>query len=400
MTAASLNSYTVKDLAQMARRRGVQGWHSMRKDALVQALVKAEKNGSSNGKAKASKNGVKRRAAATASAKAKNSTASRSGSANGAAKRKPKETRKPAKKVDPKIARRIHRTLAQREQRRDLAAMSNGKSRKKSTCKPRDRVVLMVHDAFWLHAYWEFTRQAVDRARAALAEQWHTAKPVLRVMEVRGGSITNTAESLVRDIPIHGGVRHWYIDVQDSPKSYRVVVGYLAENGKFHTLARSNSVTTPRPGANDPVDENWSNVMADGDRIFALSGGFDETQANGDLQEIFEEKLQRPLGGPMATQFGAGASGVLPAKESFAFEVDAEVIVYGQTRSDAYVTLSGEPVKLRDDGTFSVRMNLPDSRQVLPVVAQSADGREQRTTVLSLNRNTKTMEPVIRDPAD
>jgi len=378
----------------------VQGWHSMRKDALVKALLKAEKNGASNGKARASKNGAKQLRSTAPASKTAKTAAKRNGSANGSAKRKVKESRKPAKKVDPKVARLIQRTLAEREQRRDLAAMSNGKSRKKSNREPHDRVVLMVHDAFWLHVYWEFTRQAVDRARAALAEQWHAAKPVLRVMQVRGGSTTNTTESLVRDIPIHGGVRHWYIDVQDSPKSYRVIIGYLAENGKFHTLARSNSVTTPRPGANDPVDENWSDVMEDGDRIFALSGGFDETRASGDLQEIFEEKLQRPLGGPMATQFGAGASGVIPAKEDFKFKVDAEVIVYGQTRSDAYVTLSGEPVKLRDDGSFSVRMNLPDSRQVLPVVAQSADGREQRTTVLSLNRNTKTMEPVIRDPAD
>ena len=39
MTVATLKAYTLKDLAKMARQRGVQGWHSMRKDQLVRALA-------------------------------------------------------------------------------------------------------------------------------------------------------------------------------------------------------------------------------------------------------------------------------------------------------------------------------------------------------------------------
>ncbi|RIK77708.1 MAG: hypothetical protein DCC68_16840, partial [Planctomycetota bacterium] len=40
VTSASLNSHTAKDLAEMARKRGVSGWHSMRKEQLVRALVR------------------------------------------------------------------------------------------------------------------------------------------------------------------------------------------------------------------------------------------------------------------------------------------------------------------------------------------------------------------------
>jgi hypothetical protein len=64
------------------------------------------------------------------------------------------------------------------------------------------------------------------------------------------------------------------------------------------------------------------------------------------------------------------------------------------------VTLKGEPVHLRPDGTFAVRFTLPDRRHVLPVVASSGDGVEQRTVVLAVDRNTKVMEPVIRDPSE
>jgi len=41
MTAQTLRSRSLKDLADMARKRGVNGWHSMRKDQLVKALVQS-----------------------------------------------------------------------------------------------------------------------------------------------------------------------------------------------------------------------------------------------------------------------------------------------------------------------------------------------------------------------
>jgi len=73
------------------------------------------------------------------------------------------------------------------------------------------------------------------------------------------------------------------------------------------------------------------------------------------------------------------------------------LIIYGSTIPGATVLLSGEPVKLREDGTFTVRVALPDKRQVLPVIAQSRDAMRQRTTVIAVERNTKVMEAVDRD---
>ncbi len=92
-----------------------------------------------------------------------------------------------------------------------------------------------------------------------------------------------------------------------------------------------------------------------------------------------------------------GAEPPLRREKDFGFEVDAEMIIYGSTKPEAHVTLSGEPVKLRQDGTFTVRLSMPDRRQLLPVVASSRDGAEQRTIVLAVERNTKIMEPMTRE---
>ena len=130
-----------------------------------------------------------------------------------------------------------------------------------------------------------------------------------------------------------------------------------------------------------------------------MSGGY-ESHAAGELQELFEERLRRPMGSPMVTQYGAGIESMLPRKRGFRFQVDAELLVFGSTEPDAHVTLQGEPVKLRADGTFTMRFSLPNCRQVIPAVATSHDGFEQRTVVLAVERNTKTMEPLLRDTSN
>jgi hypothetical protein len=415
ITSASLQDYTRKDLAEMAKQKGIDGWHSMRKDQLVRALMRK-----AGGKAKTNSVAVATRSRAKTngkSARHRNSTtvvARGTGSQNGrrsttAAKQSTKVKRSVAKPVNGskrrEVLRKIEDATSRREKLRDLSTAStrkqtNGRNAKSSgdaSNTVRDRLILMVRDAYWLHVCWELTGSAIERAQAAMAEQWHTATPMLRLLEVEKGSTTSSAERVVREIEIHGGVNNWYIDVLDPPKSYRVDIGYKAASGRFFTLCRSNSVSTPLPGSLDAVDENWLHVAKDYEQIFALSGGYSDEQTSGELQELFEERLRRPMGSPLATRYGIGAERAFQRSSDFALQVDAEMIIYGRTKPDAYVTLSGKPIKLRPDGSFTVRQSMPDRRQVLPVVAGSSDGVEQRTVVLAVERNTKVMEPYVRE---
>ena len=433
ITAASLKEYSRRDLAEMAKRRGVSGWHTMCKEQLVRALTRlrvmasrAKALSAQKSAKSAPRNGANGSNVASSAKPAVRSSAKPAVRSSAKPPAKPPATRQVAGKAEtasrsapvrsrkktPRVLRQIEEVHAQRERFKDLAtgtlppqdpasagAKRNGGIRVNRTVK-RDRLALMVRDSYWLHAYWEISRQSVERVRVAMAEAWHTARPILRLLEVETGSTTNTAERVLREIPIHGGVNNWYIDVQNPPSSFRVAIGYLSVSGKFHTMARSNSVTTPCLGASDALDQNWTDVARDCERIYAMSGGYNDEPAAGDLKELFEERLRRPMGSPLGSQYGSGAGGVLPRLCGFHFDVDAELIIYGQTRGDAHVTIAGQPVKLRPDGSFTVRQSMPDRRQVLPVVAGSRDGLEQRTVILAIERNTKVMEPVTREVSE
>jgi hypothetical protein len=258
-----------------------------------------------------------------------------------------------------------------------------------------DRLVVMVRDPYWLHAYWEIAPRSVQRAQSALGQHWHTTAPVLRVFRVANDGTA----ALYREIAIHGGVNHWYVDVQNPPQQYRMEIGYLASSGQFYSLARSNTVLTPPAGTSDSVDENWSDIDQNADRIFAMSGGYTQRGTSMELQELLEERLRRPMGSPMQTRYGSGAARVNGDAQELPFAVDAELIVFGVSDPNAHITLQGEPVALRPDGSFTVRMQLPDRRQVIPVTASSSDGVEQRTIILAVERNTKVLGPVVRDLA-
>ncbi len=67
--------------------------------------------------------------------------------------------------------------------------------------------------------------------------------------------------------------------------------------------------------------------------------------------------------------------------------MNAELVLYGGTEPDARVTIGGQPVELRPDGTFSHRFALPDGLEQLAVVAVSPQG-DWRQAEFSFSRHT------------
>ena len=134
-TAAKLRTRSVKDLAAMAKKKKVAGWHMMRKDQLVSALVKQ--------------------------------LARASDKPNGAAK----------KECKARLTHRLEQIKTQLAEAKDLAIRPLGGENGHS----KDRLIVMVRDPYWLHAYWELSRRGIERARAAMGQHWHQCHPVLRL---------------------------------------------------------------------------------------------------------------------------------------------------------------------------------------------------------------------------
>jgi hypothetical protein len=396
-TANSLSSQTSKDLAQLAKKNGVEGWHSMRKAQLIRALLKIakqktrEKSAAASGKKSARSQNKKLSAdSAKTTSRVSSKTASGSRLTNSRGKSSTRRAAIPLQS-DSVIAQKIR---ADREREENLKNLSLIATLDRNQQPPQsDRLVLVVRDAYWMQAYWEITKSTVQRAKVALDGSWHRARPVLRLMEITSDGNTNSVERLIQEIEIHGGVKNWYINVQQPGKSYRIAIGYALPEGRFHLICKSNQASSPS-SSSGTIDENWTDITNDAEKYYAFSGGYDDKTVTGDLQSVFEEQARHPMHAPAFERLGSGING---HGVEFAFQVDAHLIVFGTTNPNGSVTIAGEPVRLQKDGTFSLKIDLPDRRQVLPVVAASRDGTQQRTTVLAIERNTKVMEAVTHE---
>ena len=123
----------------------------------------------------------------------------------------------PEPKVSAKTA-RIRAQIRKRQQtlqrNKDLStgtlvggsAVSRGSKRTRGA-----QSLIKIESSCWFEIHFGCRRvgrspvPSVERAQSAMSERWHTAVPVLRLMTVSDVN-SNCAESVERDIPIHGGV--------------------------------------------------------------------------------------------------------------------------------------------------------------------------------------------------
>lgn len=255
-----------------------------------------------------------------------------------------------------------------------------------------NKIVLMVIDPWWAHSYWEVSRDKVQEGLRVLGTTLDDTKSVLRVYDVTGLEGTERSHHSF-DIELKGLANSWYLHLNTPDRSHRVDIGLLTREGKFFCLARSNTVTLPRASMSDVIDERW--LSQDFEKLYALSGGFKLGSSSVALKEQMEKRFQEALFSGAVSSFGV--SPVKKKERAFWFVLDTELIVYGATEPDAQVTVSGKPVQLRPDGTFTLRFALPDGRFSLPATARSSDGKEERTITPTVERSTEVSRPVFKD---
>ena len=252
-----------------------------------------------------------------------------------------------------------------------------------------DRIVAMVRDPHWLFTYWEVTDRKYRELERTFGHVWAACKMILRVYDRSSGKQGHFDIALTRE------ARNWYIGVSAQGR-YQVAIGALSPDGRFELVAISNVVETPSDRPSDRIDEKWMVPDDVFDRIFAASGGYDMHSASGELKGLLEKRLLEEMSSGSVTSFGSGALYKEAKGRSFRLWVATELILYGGTEPDARVTVQGKEVKLRPDGTFSLRFALPDGKIELPVTAVSGDRVEERTIETNVTKKSSKKAPVLK----
>ena len=231
----------------------------------------------------------------------------------------------------------------------------------------------MVKDPWWIYAYWEIQPSTERAARSQLLpNEVPDLKSVLRVYDVTGIDFPSQPAQQSFDIGLSGLATNWYIQTNAPNHSFVVDVGLLTHTGRFLLLARSNRVTTPRFGPSDALDEEWMAAEEAFWKLFGVSAGIGIGSSPTSWAKLLQQRL---FSGARSSFSLAKASAV----KGFWCRLNADLVIHGATEPKAAVTVQGQPVAVRKDGTFSLRMTLPDGTKTITVEVRSADGQQTQT---------------------
>ena len=251
----------------------------------------------------------------------------------------------------------------------------------------------MVKDPWWLYAYWEVSPRVERQARQQLSpDEIGGLHSVLRVYDVTGRDFPAQPANHSFDITLSGLATNWYIHVNAPNRSFVVDIGLLTTTGRFLTVGRSNRVTTPPFGPSEVIDEEWMTTDEDYWRLFGITAGVGMGSSPSGLKALMEQHVFSP------GLFSPGMCSPVKSQKDRGFRlwVDTELLMYGATDPKASLTIQGQAIKLKADGTFSVRMALPDGTQTIPVAATSPDRQETKTLTPVVTRHTEGQTTDVR----
>jgi uncharacterized protein len=313
------------------------------------------------------------------------------------------------------------------------------------------KLFLTARDPHWLYANWDLTMDQQSRLNSRSAEG-HL------ILRLYGNKIEGHP---LYEVHVHPESRHWFAHVERAGQPYAAELGYYSPVGRWTRVAASSSTITPPDSVSEDsnaefatipfefpfsklldivkaaVRENRPLAQAIEDlrraghpalpRINGLPADWTQDQENAlakviaiddsrrvwmgslEITELIRRRLAQEMSSfGIMSSLGVSSMGIssfssplggLPSK-GFWFMVNAELIIYGATEPDAKVTLGGNPVKLRPDGSFSFRFALPDGNYDLPAVAVSADGTDARAADLKFSRQTEYLGEVGVHPQD
>ncbi|MDH7501687.1 MAG: DUF4912 domain-containing protein [Verrucomicrobiota bacterium] len=289
------------------------------------------------------------------------------------------------------------------------------------------RLLLIARDPQWLCAQWDASADQIERIKSL-------AKGLAAELRIYSGPARN---NLVRRVPIVVPQKRrgtWFVEVPRSDELYSAEIGYQEKPDRWVCMARSAVVRTPPTARSQEAAYEVATIPLEapirplhrpapeqraGEPAPQLSPapapGFPAT-----VVPLIEEKLTPPIVGGQPSSlafspqapFGAQAGQEAPSsiavarpaqaeRRGFWLNLNVEIVVYGATDPRASFTVSGQPVRLRPDGTFSFRFCFPDGEHELAIEATAPDGSDKRRARLTFHRRTAhegKVEPAPQSP--
>ena len=248
-----------------------------------------------------------------------------------------------------------------------------------------NKIVLLVRDPWWLYTYWEVRPGTLEEIRSNFKERLNGARLVLRAYDVSYIVFDGKNANYFFDIEINSEIRNWYIDVGRPGSSWCLDVGFRLTDGTFVMIARSNAVTTPSDVPSNVTDEEWmipDDLFA---RLYGMGFGFGP---NSPVGKDWRKYLKAFITSPGVFSVSSPQKGKGLKQKDFWLVANTELIVYGATRPDAKVTIFGKPIKLKPDGTFSLRFALSDGTHEIPIEAKPADDSDRRNITPIVSQKT------------
>lgn len=361
MTPDSLSTYTKKKLTTLALSRGVSGAHSLRKEELIAAILTMNKPATG--------------------ARSKGSAAAAAGPSVSSRSRAEAESTAAATQRSARNAPRATGSSSRRASTRPAAKVAGPPARRLKAGSERgpDVMDLRPLDRNWVLIRWQLSTETLRRARTSLDWEFHSARPILRLIDITEQDERQTAAVRVSDIELEGEVTGWCLRIPHPARKYAVHLGLLADGGRFHVLVRSRPLVMPDHGAVavllQPEESSPRAEYDTGDEPRAWSAA--------DLTPLQLKNLAA----------ARSSQAVSENSSDFHLSVGADLHIHGSTHPEAELTLLGKRASVATDGRFNLRMKLPPGRHVIPAVATTPDGTEERTYVLSVEVTARELEP-------
>lgn len=225
-------------------------------------------------------------------------------------------------------------------------------------------LVSLVKNVHWLYVFWELTPEVLDRSYQELGST-EDSRIVLRVLQ---GSDPRQ-QLILADVTVSDNPGSHYLYIEDPGQVYQVQLT-LVNSQRTVVVLSSNLVYTPYGRVSEVEDTQWVSI----DELY---------------QGYSNELANYSLSSPSKWHISSFQLQEHPSQEAeLDLVVETEIVMYGKATPGANVYIQGEPISVAQDGSFSLRCALPNGTFVYPIKAVAPGGKQTKTTVPVITRET------------